>query len=59
VNEITKLILAKYQVEGVLNLIKGNEYETYMNLKLTSVHYELDRQLCNLTNKPVYPKIEE
>ena len=41
----TKLILAKYQVEGVMELIKDNPYEEYMKLKLNSVYYELKRQL--------------
>ena len=58
-NEATKLILAKYQVEGALNLIKGNEFESYMNLKLTSVYYELERQLKNLTDHNLHTKIEE
>lgn len=39
------------QIENVLNLIKDNEYETYMNLKLTSVWHELDRQLKNFNYK--------
>lgn len=47
-NEETKLILAKMQVMNVLSLIKDNSYETYMHLKLTSVYYELERQLTNL-----------
>lgn len=41
------LLSAKQQVENVINLIKGNEYESYMSLKLTSVWYELDRQLSH------------
>lgn len=57
--EATKLILAIHQVEGVLNLIKGNESETYMNLKLTSVYYELERQLKNLTDNSRDVKIKE
>ena len=57
--EATKLILAIHQVEGVLNLIKGNESETYMNLKLTSVYYELERQLKNLTDNSRNVKIKE
>jgi hypothetical protein len=44
-NEETKLVIAKQQVENVLNLIKDNEWETYMSLKLSSVYYELERQL--------------
>jgi hypothetical protein len=42
------LLAAKSQIENVLKLIEGNEYESYMNLKLTSVWYELDRQLKNM-----------
>lgn len=41
------LLSAKQQIENILNLIKGNEYENYMSLKLTSVWYELDRQLSH------------
>ena len=29
-DEATKLILAKYQVEGIIELIEDNEYEQYM-----------------------------
>lgn len=47
-NEETKLILAKYQVEGVMNLIKGNPYEHHMSMHLNPVYYELKRQLTNL-----------
>ena len=42
---VFKLLSAKYQVENILKLIEGNPYEQYMNLKLTSVYYELERQL--------------
>ena len=45
------LLSAKVQIENILNLIKGNEYESYMNLRLTSVWFELDRQLKNLKTK--------
>lgn len=41
------LLAAQQQIENVLNLIKGNEYESYMSLKLTGVWYELDRQLSH------------
>ena len=44
----TKLILAKYQVEGIMNLIKDNPYEQYMFMHLNPVFYELERQLVNL-----------
>ena len=42
---VFKLLSAKYQIENILKLIEGNPYEQYMNLKLTSVYYELERQL--------------
>ena len=48
-DDITKLILAKYQVEGVIELIKGNPYEQYMFMHLNPVYYELKRQLTNLS----------
>ena len=47
-NEETKLILAKYQVEGVMELLKGNPYEHPMSMHLNPVYYELKRQLTNL-----------
>ena len=47
-NKATKLILAKYQVEGVMELIKGNPYEKHMFMHLNPVYYELERQLSNL-----------
>lgn len=46
-DDVTKLILAKYQIEGALELIKGNPYEQYMFMHLNTVFYELERQLTN------------
>ena len=48
-DDITRLILAKYQVEGIMKLIEGNPYEQYMFMHLNPVFYELERQLTNLT----------
>ena len=48
-DDITKLILAKYQVENIIELIKDNEYRQYMFMHLNPVFYELERQLTNLT----------
>ena len=48
-DDITKLILAKYQVESIIELIKDNEYRQYMFMHLNPVFYELERQLTNLT----------
>lgn len=47
-DEATKLILAKFQIEGVMKLIKGNPYEHHMLMHLNPVYYELKRQLTNL-----------
>ncbi len=47
-DEQTKLILAIYQVEGIINLIEDNEYKQYMFMHLNPVYYELKRQLTNL-----------
>ena len=51
----TKLILAKYQVENIIELIKDNPYRQYMFMHLNPVFYELQRQL---TNSVVADKIE-
>ena len=47
-DEQTKLILAIYQVENIIELIKDNEYRQYMFMHLNPVFYELERQLTNL-----------
>mgnify|MGYP003114401759 FL=1 len=54
-DDITKLILAKYQVENIIELIKDNEYRQYMFMHLNPVFYELERQL---TNQAVVDKIK-
>ena len=48
-DDITKLILAKYQVENIIELTKDNEYKQFIFMHLNPVFYELDRQLTNLT----------
>ena len=45
----TKLTLALYQVDNIINLIEDNEYKQYMFMHLNPVYYELKRQLTNLT----------
>jgi len=49
-NEQTKLILALMQIENLISLIKGNEYEQHLYGHLISVQVELQRQLTNLTH---------
>jgi hypothetical protein len=43
----TKLLFALSQVEGIGKLMKGNEYESYLNSFLVPIHTELHRQLTN------------
>ncbi len=57
--EQTRLILALHQVDNLTKLLEDNEYKTFMYSHLTSIKCELERQLCNLTNTPFYPRIEE
>jgi hypothetical protein len=48
VNQTTKLLLALYQVENLMNLIADNEFEHYLASKLVPFKIELQRQLTNL-----------
>ena len=41
------LIIALQQVSNLENLIETFEYPTYLNNRLSSVKYELERQLKN------------
>ena len=52
----TKLTLALYQVDNIINLIEDNEYKQYMFMHLNPVYYELKRQLTNLS---ITDKIEK
>lgn len=47
-NDKIKLILALQQVSNLVKLIEGNEYEKYLNFKLNSIYYELQRQISLL-----------
>jgi hypothetical protein len=48
VNTETKLLLVLSQVEGIIKLIKDNEYEEYFISLLIPIRGELNRQLTNL-----------
>ena len=48
-DEKTKLILALYQVDGITQLTKDNEYRQFIFMHLNSIKCELERQLTNLT----------
>jgi hypothetical protein len=49
-NQRTKLLFALMQIEGIIKLMKGNEYEAFFTSHLSPVIYELQRQLTNQTN---------
>ena len=49
-DERTKLHLALRQIDNVISLMDGNEWETYLSRPLSVVKYELERQLTNLSN---------
>lgn len=57
-DEQTKLILASYQVENLLSLLKGNAYENYMCGKLYGIKYELNRQLTNLSHSSKIKQVQ-
>ena len=44
------LILALQQVENLISLLEGNEYQEYFDIRLIQVQVELKRQLTNLQN---------
>ena len=48
-NEETKLLLALYQVEGIIELTKDNEYQKHIFMHMNTVYWELKRQLTNLS----------
>ena len=46
-NKETKLVFALEHVAHLHDLIKGNEYEHYLDQSLTTLEFELERQLAN------------
>jgi hypothetical protein len=48
--EQEKLTIALNQVENLITLLKGNEWEQYILTKLIVVKCELKRQLTNLVH---------
>ena len=56
-DEQTKLILALHQVDGITGLTKNNPYKQFIYQHLSSIKYELERQLGLLTNPPQLSKI--
>lgn len=47
-NPEVKLILALNQIENIVSLLEGNEYQSFLYQHLISVQVELNRQLTNL-----------
>jgi hypothetical protein len=46
--EILRLTLAIQQVDNITCLLEFNKFKTYLYNHLSSIKYELDRQLTNL-----------
>jgi hypothetical protein len=46
--EELKLILAKMQIQNLVSLIEGNEYQQFLYSRLISIDVELQRQLTNI-----------
>lgn len=49
-NQETKLILALMQIDNIVSLIEGNEYQKFLYSHMISMQVELQRQLTNLKN---------
>ena len=47
-NQRTKLLFTLQQVDEIVELLKGNEYEEYFISLLIPIRGELNRQLTNL-----------
>ena len=56
-NKETKLVFALEHVAHLHDLIKGNEYEHYLDQSLTTLEFELERQLANEIHRK-NPKLE-
>jgi hypothetical protein len=54
--EELKLILAKMQIQNLVSLIEGNEYQQFLYSRLISIDVELQRQLTNIQH---HSKIKE
>jgi len=42
-----KLVLAQHQINNLVELLKGNEYEQFLYSRLISIDVELKRQLSH------------
>jgi hypothetical protein len=55
----TKLIFALQQTENIYNLLQDGEYAGFFASHLLPIKFEIERQLCCLTNTNPYTKIKE
>lgn len=53
----TKLILALQQTENIYKLLQEGEYAAFFASHLFPIKFEIERQLCCLTNTSPYTKI--
>jgi len=51
IDQQTKLIIALNQVDNITKLTEDNEYKTYLYSHLSTIKYELERQLTNLADQ--------
>jgi hypothetical protein len=59
VTEIERIESALKQIDNVIELVKDNEWKIYLYQHLSPIHYELNRQLVNLTIVEESTKIKE
>jgi hypothetical protein len=59
VNKQTKLILALQQTENIYKLLEDGPYAGFFASHLLPVKFEIERQLCCLTNTSPCTKIKE
>jgi len=55
-NQQTKLVLGIHQIENLLTLLQGNEYQQHLYSHLIPVQVELQRQLTNLKHSSTMEK---
>ena len=57
--DVEMLESALEQIDNVIELVKDNEWKTYLYQHLSPIHYELKRQIVNLTIVEESTKIKE
>ena len=49
-NQTTKLILALHQIDNLISLLEGNDYQSFLYSNLIKTKVELERQLTNINH---------